>query len=234
MRTPGQRAELIIHRACWIAPSGIYSAGRRRERRRLLVFNSMIVLVAGLIVFLGSHGFTMLRGARAAMISKIGIGAYKALYAMISAVGLVLIIVGYGLYRQSGPIAIWHPPAFDRHITFLLMLFAFIFLAATNSDTHIRMIIQHPMLTAIKTWALAHLLIRGDLGSMLVFGSFLIWAVVARISLKRRQEPVAEFVPNWTSDAIRVVIGVVLYLAFLFWLHGWLIGVPLLPGSMAA
>jgi uncharacterized membrane protein len=199
-----------------------------------LWFNSMAVLIVGLIVFLGTHGFTMMRGARAAIISNIGAGAYKALYTASSAVGLVLIVVGYGFYRQSGPIPVWYPPAFDRHITFLLMLFAFIFLAATNSNTHIRMVIKHPMLTAVKTWALAHLLIRGDLGSMLVFGCFLVWAVLARISLKRRQEPVAEFVPNWTNDAITVVVGVVMYAAFLFFLHGWLIGVPLLPGSMPA
>jgi uncharacterized membrane protein len=192
----------------------------------------MTVLIIGLMLFLGTHAFTMVRGARAAILSNVGAGVYKAVYAGLSVVGLVLIVVGYGLYRQAGPIPIWHPPAFDRHITFLLMLLAFIFLAATNSKTHIRQLIKHPMLTAVKTWAFAHLLIRGDLGSMLVFGSFLAWAVLARISLKRRQEPVAEFVPSWTNDAITVVIGVAVYGAFLFWLHRWLIGVPLLPGSM--
>jgi uncharacterized membrane protein len=194
----------------------------------------MTLLIVGLIIFLGTHGFTMMRGTRDGLIGNVGEPTYKGIYAAVSAVGLILVVVGYGAYRQTGQIPIWTPPAFDRHITFLLMLFAFIFLAATNGRSHIRQKIKHPMLTGVKTWALAHLLVRGDLGSMLLFGSFLAWAVLARISLKRREPAGPLFTPNWTSDVVTVLIGVAAYLAFLFGLHQWLIGVPLLPASMAS
>jgi uncharacterized membrane protein len=172
----------------------------------------------------------MARSARAAAIVRIGERRYKGLYAAASAVGLILIIVGYGFYRDAGRIAIWTPPEFLRHITFLLMLIAFILLAASYGQSHIRAVVRHPMLTAIKTWALAHLLVRGDAGSILLFGSFLVWAVLARISIKRREERTSVMTPRWTYDIAALVIGIVGYLAFLFGLHRWLIGVPLLPG----
>jgi uncharacterized membrane protein len=190
----------------------------------------MSTLVLGLIIFFASHGFTMARSGRAAVIARIGERSYKGLYAAASAVGLILIVVGYGAYRDAGRVAIWTPPDFLRHVTFLLMLIAFILLAASYGQSHIRAMVRHPMLTAVKTWSLAHLLVRGDAGSILLFGSFLVWAVLARISIKRREERSAAISPAWTSDIVALVIGVVGYLAFLFGLHRWLIGVPLLPG----
>jgi uncharacterized membrane protein len=194
----------------------------------------MTLLIVGLIIFLGMHSFTIFRDGRAALIARVGATAYKGLYAVVSGVGLIVIIIGYRSYRQAGPIPVWNPPDFDRHITFLLMLFAFIFIASTYGQSHIRKVIKHPMLTGVKTWAVAHLLVRGDLGSILLFGSFLIWAVLARISIKRRAEVGPTFIANWTSDLIAIVVAVVVYFAFLLWLHRWLIGVPLLPRSMGS
>jgi uncharacterized membrane protein len=192
--------------------------------------NAMTILVLGLIIFFAIHGFTMARGARAALIAQVGEGRYKGLYAAASAVGLILMIIGYGTYRDAGRIAIWTPPEFLRHITFLLMLIAFILFAASYGQSHIRAVVRHPMLTAVKTWSLAHLLVRGDAGSILLFGSFLVWAVLARVSIKRREERSPAITPAWTYDIATLVIGIVGYLAFLFGLHRWLIGVPLLPG----
>ncbi len=185
------------------------------------------VLVLGLVVFLGAHIFVSFRAARADVIARVGLYAYRGAFALVSLAGLVLIVWGYAQYRSHGWIQIWSPPAFMRHITIGLMLFATIFVTAAFVPSHIKAKLKHPMLAGVKTWALAHLLSNGDLGSMLLFGAFLAWGVYARIAAKRRGDPGFTTAPvGWINDAIVVSIGVVVYLALGFAFHPAVIGVP--------
>ena len=197
---------------------------------------ALLPLILGLIVFLGPHGLTMHRPSRSRLIKRLGVGPYKGLYSLVSLVGLVLIIYGYGVYRNAGMIPVWSPPYWMRHLTFLFVLIAFVLVPAAYAPTHIKAALKHPMITAVMLWSLGHLLVRGDLGSIVMFGAFLLWGVVARISMARRDPddkqgpplPVRE--PHWGADAVAVVVGVLVYAIFLVWLHPLLIGVQLLPG----
>lgn len=187
----------------------------------------LVVLIIGLVVFLGSHLFITRRDARAAAVAQLGLTGYRALFSVVSIIGLALIVWGYGEYRAHEWIAIWTPPAFMRHITELLMLLASICIVATYIPSHIKTRLKHPMLTAVKTWALAHLLVNGDLGSMLLFGSFLAWGVFARIAAKRRGDNGPGIAPkSWRNDVTVVVFGVALFVALGLYFHPYVIGVP--------
>ncbi|HZL30085.1 MAG TPA: NnrU family protein [Pseudolabrys sp.] len=187
----------------------------------------LIVLIVGLTVFLCTHLFVTRHSARAAAIARLGIAGYRVAFSIVSIIGLVLIVWGFGYYRAEGYIDVWMPPAFMRHITELLMLFAVIFMTAAFIPSHIKQKLKHPMLAAVKTWALAHLLVNGDLGSILLFGSFLVWGVWARIAAKRRGDIGATTAPTgWGNDALVVVIGIVIYLALGLVFHPVFIGVP--------
>ena len=186
----------------------------------------LLVLVVGLFVFLGAHTFVSFRDARAAAIARLGHG-YRAIFALVALSGLVLIIYGYGQYRAGVLIPVWSPPAFMRHVTVGLMLFATIFFTAAFIPSHIKAKLKHPMLAGVKTWALAHLLSNGDLGAILLFGSFLAWGVYARIAAKRRGDAGTTSAPaGWTNDIIAVVVGIVIYLALGYAFHPMVIGVP--------
>jgi uncharacterized membrane protein len=190
-------------------------------------------LVLGLVIFLGMHAFSMARGARAALIARIGEGPYKGLYSVVSLAGIVLIATGFGAYRESGYIPVWDPPVWTRHLALLLVWLAFVCVAAAYLPGRIKARLKHPMLAGVKIWAFAHLLANGDLGSILLFGSILIWAVLARISAKRRnvaaQHGGTAAPAGLRNDVLAVVIGTVAYGIFVVWLHPWLIGVPVLP-----
>lgn len=191
----------------------------------------MTYLILGLIVFLGAHAFTAWRGPRAALIVAIGAQPYKLAYSVLSLAGFVLLIWGFGQYRAGGMIPLWSPPAWGRHAAMGLMLLAFIAMAATGkSPGRIRGWLRHPTLVGVKLWALAHLLANGDLGGVVLFGSFLAWAVFDRIAVKRRGDMRAERLDHFTrADAVALGVGVLAYAAMLF-AHGWLIGVPVLRG----
>jgi uncharacterized membrane protein len=185
------------------------------------------ILVLGLAVFLATHVFVSFRDARADVIARVGLYAYRALFALVSLAGLVLIVWGYGQYRAHEWIQIWSPPAFMRHITVGLMLFATIFIVAAFIPSHIKSRLKHPMLAGIKTWALAHLLSNGDLGSILLFGAFLAWGVYARIAAKRRGDLGPQSSPSgWLNDGLVIVLGIVVYLALGYAFHPAVIGVP--------
>jgi uncharacterized membrane protein len=187
----------------------------------------LAILILGLAIFLLSHVFVSMRGARGQAIARFGLNGYRALFSVVSTGGLVLIVWGYGLYRAHEWIDVWSPPAFMRHITVLLMLFAVIFMTAVFIPSHIKARLKYPMLASVKTWALAHLLSNGDLGSILLFGSFLAWGVFARIAAKRRMDDTVAAAPSgWTNDALVVVIGIIVYLALGFVFHPVFIGVP--------
>jgi uncharacterized membrane protein len=188
----------------------------------------LAVLLLGLAVFLGAHVFVTRREARAALIGRIGEWPYKGLFALVSILGLALIVWGFADYRAAGPIMIWSPPAWTRHLTVALMWPATICVTAAYIPGDIKRILKHPMLVGIKLWALAHLIANGDLGAVILFGSVLAWAVYDRISLKRRSDPGAPPIPigGRTNDVIAVVVGTILYLALGFVFHPLVIGVP--------
>ena len=197
----------------------------------------MLILILGLVIFLGTHVFTMRRDARAAAIARLGERPYKALYSLVSLLGLVLIVWGFGRYRAYEWIDVWYPPVWTRHLALLLVWVAFIAFVAAYLPGRIKRALKHPMLAGVKIWALAHMLANGDLGSILLFGSILAWAVAARISVKRRRDevrdhggPVAE-PAGWRNDVTAIVLGTVLWFVFARWLHPLLIGVPVLPGT---
>jgi uncharacterized membrane protein len=191
----------------------------------------LAVLILGLLVFLATHLFVTMRERRAATIAKLGLNTYRALFTIVSLGGLALIVWGFADYRVHQWIQVWSPPGFMRHITIGLMLPAVILVAAYFIPSHIKAWAKHPLLVAVKTWAFAHLLSNGDLGSILMFGVFLAWGVYARIAAKRRGDEGTTTAPEgWTNDIIVVVIGIVVYLALGYAFHPAVIGVPVFGG----
>src|SRR6476469_4991775 len=183
------------------------------------------ILILGLLVFLGTHVFVSFRDARADVIARVGPAVYRGVFALVSLAGLALIIWGYGQYRAHEWIQVWSPPAFMRHITVGLMLFAVIFVVAAFIPSHIKTRLKHPALASIKTWALAHLLSNGDLGSILLFGTFLAWGIYARIAAKRRGDLGAVTAPaGWINDVIVLVVGILLFLVLGYLFHPYAIG----------
>jgi len=190
----------------------------------------MVVMLIGLILFLGSHSLGIFPDLRHRLIEARGMQAYKMGYRIVALIGFVLICYGFGVYRAEGWVQLWTPPKGMRHLTLLLMLFAFIALAASGPKMgYIKMRLKHPMLVGVKTWALAHLLANGDLGGLILFVSLLAWAVVDRISYRWRPDDVVVDAPapNVRVDVLAVVAGSIAYVAMLF-LHPWLIGVAVL------
>ncbi len=186
----------------------------------------MTILILGLILFLGTHALSIARGQRAALVARFGEGGFKGLYSLGSLLGLVLIIWGYGSYRASGYIPVWNPPVWTRHLAVLVLLPALPLLFSAYAKGYVKARLKHPMILAVKTWALAHLLANGDLGSILLFGGFLVWAVVAFISMRRRPEGnTISFIPNPGQDAAAILGGLILYIALIAGLHRWLVGV---------
>ena len=190
----------------------------------------LIVMIAGLVLFLGTHTLTTMRDLRTRLIASMGEGGYKAGYALASLAGLVLIVWGFAHYRATGWIDVWSPPKTLKHINVALMLPAFILVVASYIRGRIYTTVKHPMLTGVKLWAFGHLLANGDLGGIILFGSFLAWAVFDRISLKRRTDAGAPPIPigGITNDLIAVAVGVVAYLALAFAFHPVVIGVPVM------
>jgi uncharacterized membrane protein len=192
----------------------------------------LLVMILGLVLFLGGHALSTQRKWRANLIASWGEGAYKVGYALVALLGLVLIGWGFGHYQAAGIIEIWDPPHWIRHVTVALMLPAVILVVAAYLRGRIYSAVKHPMLTGVKLWATAHLLANGDLGGIILFGSFLGWAVFDRISLKRRSDagapPIA--VGGLTNDLLAVVIGVIAYLALGFVFHPVVIGLAVFGG----
>jgi uncharacterized membrane protein len=188
----------------------------------------LLVMIAGLVLFLGVHMLTTQRELRARLIASTGEGGYKIGYALVSLLGLALIVWGFAQYRATGWIDVWHPPKVFKHIAVALMLPAVILVAAAYIRGRIYTTLKHPMLAGVKLWAAAHLIANGDLGGIILFGSFLAWAVFDRISLKHRADAGSPPIPvgGPTNDLIAVAVGVVAYLALAFAFHPVVIGVP--------
>lgn len=188
----------------------------------------LLVMILGLILFLGVHTLTTQRALRAKLIGSLGEGGYKIAYSVASVAGLALVTWGFSMYRATGWIDVWNPPTAFKHITLALMLPAVIMVVASYIRGRIYTTLKHPMLTGVKLWAAAHLLANGDLGSIILFGSFLAWAVFDRISLKRRTDAGGPPIPvgGPANDLIAIAVGVVAYLALAFAFHPAVIGVP--------
>lgn len=190
----------------------------------------MVWLVLGLLLFLGVHSLSIVApGGRDRLVHRLGENAFKGLYSLASLVGLGLIVWGYGLAREA-PVLLYALPAGLRHLAALLMLPVFVLLLAAYLPGRIQAAAKHPMLLAVKLWALAHLLAQsvtgGTLADVLLFGGFLVWAVADRVSLKRRPvRPVPALPASGLNDAIAVVGGLALYALTAFWAHAWLLGV---------
>ncbi|MGD9541079.1 NnrU family protein [Methylocystis sp.] len=187
----------------------------------------MLILILGIVVFLGVHTLTAFRETRSGLIERYGIRTYKGAYSLVAAIGLALIIYGFIRYRAEGLIQIWTPPLWTHYFAPPLVWFAFIAFAARRAPPgRIRGALRHPMLVAIKSWALAHLLVNGDLGGMILFGSFLAWAVFDRIAVKKRGDGGAPRISEFTrGDAIAAGAGTAVF-ALVLYLHPWLFGVP--------
>jgi uncharacterized membrane protein len=188
----------------------------------------LAILILGLVLFIGTHLVTTQRATRAALIARVGEGSYKGLYSAASIIGVVLIGWGFGIYRATGWIDVWYPPGWTRHLAALLVLIASICVVAAYSPGRIKVTLKHPMLVGVKLWAFAHLMSNGDLGSIILFGALLGWAVFDRISLKRRTDPGAPPIPvgGPRQDVIAVVVGTLIYVALGLLFHPYVIGVP--------
>jgi uncharacterized membrane protein len=187
----------------------------------------LALLLVGLVIFIGDHVLVSLRQPRAALIKQIGEAAYKAAFSLVSLVGLGLIIYGFARYRAGGLIPVWSPPAVLRYVTEFLMWPAFVFVVAAYIPGSIKAVLKHPMLVGVKLWALAHLLVNGDLGGIILFGSFLLWAGYDRMTLKRRADAGGPPIPTGglKNDLVAVIVGTLIYLAVGFVFHP-LAGVP--------
>src|SRR6202030_3055624 len=165
---------------------------------------------------------------RARTIQRVGEGAWKGAYALISLIGFVMICYGFGLAPPAGPM-VFAPPAWARHAALIVMLPVFPLLIAAYFPGRIKTAAKHPMLAAVKLWAFAHLLANGGLADVLLFGGFLVWAVVDRISVQRRTAPQAlrTAPPGPWNDAIAIVLGLAIYALVIGWAHVRLFGVPI-------
>jgi uncharacterized membrane protein len=188
----------------------------------------MSVLILGLVLFLGLHSLRIFADNwRTQQIARLGLNRWKGLYALMSLIGFVLICWGFGLARQH-PVLLYVPPLALRHLNALFTLIAFVLIAAAYVPRNrLKARLGHPMLLGVKTWAFGHLLATGMLHDVVLFGAFLLWAVVLFIVSRRRDRRTGTVYPAGTlkGDALTVAVGIVAWAAFVFWLHLWLIGV---------
>lgn len=188
----------------------------------------MAYLIAGLLIFLGVHSVRIVAdGWRSHMLQRAGDGAYKGLYSLVSLLGFGLIIYGFGIARET-PVVLWTPPLGMRHAASLFTLIAFVLLAAAYVPRNrIKARVHHPMVLAVKAWALGHLLANGNVAHVVLFGAFLAWAVANFIAARRRDRAMG--VPSLAGTVpmtlLTVVVGVAAWAAFVFKLHGLLIGI---------
>ncbi len=182
----------------------------------------MVLFIVGLLLFFTIHLIPAVPALHRTLNARLGEKPYKGVASLLALAGLIMIVVGFG---QADKIAIWMPPSWLRYTAPLLILPAFILLVAAYAPSNIKRLTRHPMLWGVALWALAHLLNNGDLVSMLLFGSFLIYAAYDMVSANRRGATKAMTpLPVW-RELIVIAIGVVLYVLFVYF-HADLFGVP--------
>ena len=192
----------------------------------------MLYLLAGLAVFFGPHLYSAFRtrdpgkGLRATL----GYGPYMGLYSLVAIAGVALIAVGYGETRALG--SLWYPPVWTRHLNILIQFVAYICVFAAYTPTgYIKKTLKHPMLVGVKLWTVGHLLANGEINSIILFGSFLVYAVIDRIAVKKRGDngPPVDAKPTVIGDLAAVILSAGFWVAMVFGLHRILFGMPVLP-----
>lgn len=188
----------------------------------------MTLLILGLLLFLGVHSVRIVAEPwRRRMLARLGEGAWKGLYSVLSLVGFVMLVWGYGQARLD-PIVLWETPVWTRHLASLLVLLAFVLLpGAYVPGNSLKARLHHPMLLAIKLWALAHLLANNTLADLLLFGGFLLWAVLDFRAARARDRVDGTVYPAGSAakTALAVVVGLAAWAVFAFWAHRALFGV---------
>jgi uncharacterized membrane protein len=188
----------------------------------------MTLLILGLVLFLGLHSTRIVAETwRSGMRTRLGENAWKGAYSVLSLLGLALIVWGYGAARQQ-PVVLWASPVWTRHLAALLTVPAFVLLvAAYVPGNQIKAAVKHPMVLGVKLWALAHVLANNTLADVLLFGSFLVWAVLCFRAARQRDRagrvtyPAGRLAPT----LVCVVVGLAAWAGFAFWAHGAWIGV---------
>jgi uncharacterized membrane protein len=190
--------------------------------------SAMTWLIFGLLIFLGAHSVRVFaEGWRTRTLARLGEGAWKGAYSLLSVLGLALIVWGYSQARQQ-PTVLWAAPVWTRHLAALLTLPAFVLLAAAYVPGNgIKAAVKHPMVLGVKVWALAHLIANNSLADLLLFGGFLLWAVLCFRAARQRDRALqtAYAAGNLSKSLLTVVVGLVGWAVFAFWAHGALIGV---------
>ena len=185
----------------------------------------MLQLTLGLGLFLGIHSISIVAlPLRDKLAAKSAIG-WKLFYAVVSFVGLILVSRGYAELRLT-PTILYVAPVWLNHVAAVVLLPVFILFLAPYFPGRIGTITKHPQLIAVKLWAVSHLLVNGRLADILLFGSFLLWAIADRISMKRRATRAVLAVPqSKANDFIVILLGLIMYAAAVLWLHEMLLGV---------
>lgn len=191
----------------------------------------MTYLILGLTIFLTTHSIRIFAdGWRTRTIARVGQNSWRGVYSLISIAGLALLAWGYGQARLES-VVLYDPPAFTRQIAGLLMLISFVLVAAAYVPAnHIKSAVGHPMVAGVQVWAFAHLLSNGRLAGVVLFGAFLAWAIVDFIAARKRDRAAGTVYPAGQAmrTALVVAAGIGVWAAFVYRLHYWLIGVPLL------
>ena len=193
----------------------------------------MLLLILGLVLFTGIHSLRLGGDAfRTRLLNSLGEAKFKGLYSLISVIGFIFMVYGFGIARDA-PVPIWSPPSFAKWIAYFLTLLAMVLMvAAYVPNNRIRAKLHHPMVLSVKTWALAHLIANGTLVHIFLFGTLLVWSVflfrASRARDKRMQ--VVYATGNGASTWLTLEIGLALWLIFVGWLHGWIVGVQVLMG----
>lgn len=185
----------------------------------------MLIFLIGLVLLVGTHALGLLwPGLRDTVIANQGKTFWRIVHSTISLAGLVFTIWGWVLYRPEAP-QLYVPPDWGRHLTFSLVLIAFILaFAAAFPKGHIKKWTGHPFVASVAVWGLAHLLVNGDLAGVLLFGAFVLYALIGWLTLQRKA-PLEGRAPELVWDLAAIGSGLAVYLLTLFWLHAWLIGV---------
>ena len=204
----------------------------------------MEMMILGLILFLGGHSVRIFaENGRTRLINRIGQNAYKGIYALVAILGIILIVKGHDNALEASTWG-WAPPVFTKHIALLLMLFAVILLVSTYiPNNHIKAKLKHPMVLSVKVWALAHLISNGEAANVILFGCFLIWAVLDFRFARKRDRQVAQNDANFSADQATpkksiastvscILLGAIIWVAMLAYLHNLFFGVYpiIIPG----
>ena len=191
----------------------------------------MLFLVWGLVIFLGTHSIRVTGdGLRDQLVQSIGPARFKAIYALSSLLGFALLVYGFGIARDM-PVVLWTPPPAMKHLAYLLTLLAMVLMAAVYVPHNaIKSKLHHPMVLSVKVWALAHVLANGTLAHVVLFGSMLMWSVVLFKASRARDKRnhVVYAAGNKGATILTIEIGIAMWLVFIGWAHGWLIGVQVM------